>query len=212
MIPPMTTVASGRWISAPGVTARAIGMNPNPATSAVMRMGRRRTMAASRAASWGSIPSIRKCSTALTHTSPFKTATPKSAMKPTPAEIENGMPRDVKGEDAAGSRHRHGGIDQDRQSDRVKRAVEQQEDQQHGHGHDDQQALGGRLQMLELAAPARVVEMRELDLRVDGGLGLGDEAGDIAAAHVHADDRPVLGILAFDLAGPFFLDDRRSSP
>ena len=50
-------------------------------------------MAASRAASWGSTPSLRKCSTALTHTSPFKTATPKSAMKPTAAEIENGIPR-----------------------------------------------------------------------------------------------------------------------
>ena len=142
MIPPMTTVASGRWISAPGVVAMAMGMKPNPATSAVMRIGRSRTMAASRAASWGSTPSCRRCSTALTQTSPFSTATPKSAMKPTPAEIENGSAADVEGEHAAGRGHRHGGVDQERQPDRVKRAVEQQEDQEHGHRHDDQQAAG----------------------------------------------------------------------
>ena len=49
--------------------------------------------------------------------------------------------------------------------------------------------------------------MGKLDLGVDGGLGLGDEAGDIAAPHVHADDGPVLGAFALDLARPFLLDD-----
>ena len=93
--PPMTTVARGRWISAPGVVARAMGMKPRPATSAVIRIGRSRTIAASRAASWGSKPFCLRCSTALIQTRPLSTATPKSAMKPTAAEIENGSPRRI---------------------------------------------------------------------------------------------------------------------
>ncbi len=37
-------------------------------------------------------------------TSPFRTATPESAMNPTAAEIENGMPRSQSASDAAGER------------------------------------------------------------------------------------------------------------
>ena len=40
-------------------------------------------------------------------TSPFSTATPESAMKPTPAEIESGMSRTPEREHAAGERERH---------------------------------------------------------------------------------------------------------
>lgn len=38
--PPMTTVASGRWTSAPTPVFTAIGMNPRLATRAVMSTGR----------------------------------------------------------------------------------------------------------------------------------------------------------------------------
>ncbi len=47
----MTTVASGRWISAPVPVEMAIGMKPRLATSAVMSTGRRRLIAPSFAAS-----------------------------------------------------------------------------------------------------------------------------------------------------------------
>ena len=40
-IPPMTTVASGRWTPPPTPTFTAIGMKPTAATSAVMSIGRR---------------------------------------------------------------------------------------------------------------------------------------------------------------------------
>ena len=43
----------------------------------------------------------------VTITRPFSTATPESAMKPTAAEIENGMPRSQSARDAAGQRERH---------------------------------------------------------------------------------------------------------
>ena len=49
-----------------------------------------------------------------TITSPFSTATPESAMKPTPAEIESGMPRSQSASDAAGERERHAGEDERR--------------------------------------------------------------------------------------------------
>src|ERR1700733_12065048 len=51
------------------------------------------------------------------------------------------------------------------------------------------------------------VEVGALDLGVDGGLGFGDEAGDVAAADIDPDDRAVLDVLSLDLAGPFFFHD-----
>src|SRR6185295_10806770 len=41
-MPPMTTVARGRWTSAPEPVARAMGRKPRLATRAVMSTGRRR--------------------------------------------------------------------------------------------------------------------------------------------------------------------------
>jgi hypothetical protein len=54
MSPPMTTVASGFWTSAPVPVAMAIGTKPREATSAVINTGRKhvsapRKMASSRA-------------------------------------------------------------------------------------------------------------------------------------------------------------------
>lgn len=41
-IPPITTVASGRWTSDPVPVAKAIGMNPRAATIGVISTGRKR--------------------------------------------------------------------------------------------------------------------------------------------------------------------------
>jgi hypothetical protein len=43
--PPMTTVASGRWTSAPDPADRAMGTNPRLAASAVVTTGRSPTSA-----------------------------------------------------------------------------------------------------------------------------------------------------------------------
>ncbi len=45
MSPPITTVAKGRWTSAPAPCERAMGMKPKLATSAVIRTGRSRVIA-----------------------------------------------------------------------------------------------------------------------------------------------------------------------
>ncbi len=80
--PPITTVASGRCISAPSLVDIAIGKNPRLATSAVIKMGRSRASAVTSLTCFTSIPDRRKFSAALTQTNPFKTATPNSAMNP----------------------------------------------------------------------------------------------------------------------------------
>ena len=91
--PPMTTVASGRWISAPVSVAMAMGTKPSEATSAVIATGRNRVMAPSRMASRFGRPSATSCLMKVSMTRPLRTATPESAMNPTAAGTETGMPR-----------------------------------------------------------------------------------------------------------------------
>ena len=110
------------------------------------------------------MPSSRRCSAALTQTRPLSTATPNSAMKPTPAEILNGMPA----QPARRCRPSPPSARPGRSAapaEAIAGAVEQQEDQQQHDRHDDHQPPGGRLQVLELAAPVDAVAGRQVDLR-----------------------------------------------
>src|SRR5690606_17092254 len=93
MIPPITTVASGLWTSAPVPVLSAIGTKPRLATNAVIKTGRRRTKAPSTTAVTRSPCSRHRSRMKATITRPLRTATPESAIKPTPAEIDSGMPR-----------------------------------------------------------------------------------------------------------------------
>src|SRR5690625_3439830 len=80
--PPTTTVASGRWVSAPTPLESSIGTRPRMATLAVIITGRMRNavprITASRTARPFSRCSFRK----LTNTIPFNIATPNTAIKP----------------------------------------------------------------------------------------------------------------------------------
>ena len=91
--PPITTVASGRWTSAPAPWEKAMGTNPRLATSPVIRIGRNRAMEARKTASRPATPSSINCRIAATRTRPSRTATPDSAMNPTPAEMLKLSPR-----------------------------------------------------------------------------------------------------------------------
>src|ERR671934_2563975 len=91
--PPITTVASGRCTSAPTPVLNAIGTNPRLATSAVISTGRSRTSADSSTASARPSPRSRSWRMNVTSTMLFSTDTPDTAMNPTAAEIENGIPR-----------------------------------------------------------------------------------------------------------------------
>ena len=92
--PPITTVANGRCTSAPADPEIAIGKKPKAAAAAVNKTGRNRSVVPFKINSLISfIPwclSSLKCSI---NTIPFKTAIPKRAIKPTPAEILKGKSR-----------------------------------------------------------------------------------------------------------------------
>ena len=95
MIPPITTVASGRWTSAPAPVAIAIGTNPIDAQNAVASTGRRRSCAPRRTAasrSQASSPSRSEPIWSII-TSPLSIAMPDNAMNPIAAVMENGIPR-----------------------------------------------------------------------------------------------------------------------
>ncbi len=94
--PPITTVASGRCTSAPVPVASAIGMKPRLATRAVIKTGRTRSIAPPMMAPSMSSPSSSCLRIALIITSPLRTATPESAMNPTDAVMEKGIPRIAK--------------------------------------------------------------------------------------------------------------------
>ena len=92
--PPITTVARGRCTSAPALVEIAIGKKPKAAADAVKSTARKRSFVpclikVSISSKCCFLSSL-KCSIS---TIPFNTAIPKSAIKPTPAEILNGMSR-----------------------------------------------------------------------------------------------------------------------
>ena len=94
--PPITTVAKGRCTSAPMLVATAIGTKPNPATIAVISTGRSRVFAPSTTASSSERSSCRSRVMVETSTTPFSTAIPDRAIKPTAAEMLKGSPQRAK--------------------------------------------------------------------------------------------------------------------
>ena len=167
MIPPITTVASGRCTSAPAPTLNAIGTKPRLATSAVISTGRRRVSAPSRIASSSGLPSSRRLPDEGQHHDAVEHRDADSAMKPTPAEIDSGRPRSSSAAtppvSASGTPEKTIAASfAERNS-----AIQQAEDQQQRHRHDELQPLGRRDQLLERAAIADPVAGRHLDLGVD---------------------------------------------
>ena len=93
----------------------------------------------------------------------------------------------------------------------MKRAVQEQENQEHCHRHDDHQSLRRGLQVFKLSTPAQEVSRRELVLEmvVDRGLGLGHETCDVAAADIDPHDRAMLNVFALDLVGALLPEQSR---
>ncbi len=92
--PPTTTVASGRCTSAPGEVLKAMGKNPSISVRAVRITGRRRrSVPRYTRRNTLFIPSPLSSLKKLIRTTPFRTAIPNRAMKPTAAEMLKGIPR-----------------------------------------------------------------------------------------------------------------------
>ena len=95
--PPITTVASGRCTSAPAPLLIAIGKKPSEATKPVISTGRNLIFVPINTIFFKSCqPSLFNRLNSAIKTIPFKTATPNNAIKPTPADILNGIPRKAK--------------------------------------------------------------------------------------------------------------------
>ena len=95
--PPITTVASGFCTSAPEPLLNAIGKNPKDATNAVIKTGRKRVLVPCKTIAFKLVsPDFRMLLNSAINTNPFKTATPNKAIKPTPALMLNGIPRNAK--------------------------------------------------------------------------------------------------------------------
>ena len=92
--PPITTVAKGRCTSAPAPLLSAIGIKPREATAAVINTGRKRLSPPSiTILTMFLIPDLYNLLNSEIKTIPFKTATPKRAIKPTAALMLKGIPR-----------------------------------------------------------------------------------------------------------------------
>ena len=102
-----------------------------------------------------------------TSTMPFSTATPDSAMKPTPAEIDSGMSRSQSVStppvSASGTPLKISSESTNERNDEV----QQHEDQQQRERHDEPQPLGAGDQLLERAAVLEPVAGRQLDVSLD---------------------------------------------
>ena len=95
--PPITTVANGRCTSAPADDEIAIGKKPKAAAAAVKITGRNLSVVPLKInSSISSIPLFFNSLKCSINTIPLSTAIPKSAIKPTPAEILKGKSRNHK--------------------------------------------------------------------------------------------------------------------
>ena len=93
------------------------------------------------------------------------------------------------GEDAARRGDGDVQVDEERQFDRVKRHIEQREDQKESDRDGDHQAVAGFLEVFELAAPGERVAGGKFDLFVNDLLGVGDKAAEVASADVALDEQ-----------------------
>ena len=132
-------------------------------------------------------------------TRPLRTATPKSAMKPTPAEIENGSPRAEQRADPADDGERDIEEDHERRAPRAERQPEQEEDERQRDRNDDEEPRPRLDVVLELPAPLRSIADGEADVGGDGALGLTDDGEEIPTADVELDGEPARLTLAADL-------------
>lgn len=92
-------------------------------------------------------------------TTPLSTATPESAIKPTPAEIDNGRSRRIKASTPPVS-ERHAGKDNQGVPNRPEQPEQQGEDQQQRGRNNQRKALCSGYELLERAAIADPVPCR----------------------------------------------------
>ena len=135
----------------------------------------------------------------VTITSPLSTATPERAMKPTAAEIENGMSRSHKATmppvSASGTPVKTSSA----YLTELKALNSSRKIRKKQSGTTRLRRCAGRDQVFKLPAPVQPAAGGQRDLRRDLLLGVGDERAEVAAAHVGLHDDAALAVFAADL-------------
>ena len=131
-------IPSGRRISAPTPVAKASGSAPNIAASVVIRIGRKRSFAASIAASCTLKPRSRcACSAKSTSMMPFFLTMPISSKMPMKAITVNSAPIQLQRQQGADARRGQGRDDRDRMNVALVENAEDDVDREQ-RGQDDQ--------------------------------------------------------------------------
>ena len=123
-------------------------------------------------------------------------------MKPTPAEIENGMSRSHSARMPPDRGERHVQEDQRGESRRTECHPQQEGDQGEGERHDDQQPRLGLAVVLELPAPFDLVARGQFQPFFERFLCRIDSRKQVALAHVELDDDAPRLLVATDLCRP----------
>ena len=128
--PPITTVASGRWTSAPEPCDSAIGMKPRLATRAVVMTGRSLTSAPSRTASRTAAALLAECVDVRHHHDPVQHGHAEERDEAHGRRDAERHAAQEQGEHAAHRGQRDAGEHEQRLPQRVERREEQQEDEE----------------------------------------------------------------------------------
>ena len=155
--PPATTVARLRCTSLPTPVASAAGNMPTVATAAVISTGRSRSPAPVSTASNSGTPCSRMRLRFATMMTPFMTATPNSAMKPTPDATLSVVPVEMQRDQPAERRERHDAEIKQHLAQHAEFGIEQHHHRSQHHADDQREARLRPLLTLELPAPFDVI-------------------------------------------------------
>src|SRR5579862_49429 len=113
-------------------------------------------------------------------------------------EIDAGQPERENSAD-----HREGNIghDDERRTEGLESVEQQQEYDEYRYRHDECKPLHGAFLVFEFTRPGDVVAFRELDVRVEQRLEVGDDAPHVPAADEDADRKQLLAVFARDVHG-----------
>ena len=187
-------------------------MKPTDATRAVIATGLSRVTAPSMIASRADWPFSISCLMKVNITSPLSTATPDSAMKPTAAETENGMPRSqsatIPPDSASGTALKTSSASRAEPSaaNRIRKIIAKQAG--------TTMARRCRAEVRFSNCPPQVIQYPDGSFTSLRNLLLcfAHHRADVPAAHVRRHHDATLAVFAADLVGPFRERQRRHVP
>ena len=197
-MPPMTTVASGRWTSAPAPVAMAIGTKPRLATSAVISTGRKPSERTFDDRIADGLAFFAELVEVTNHHQAVENGHAAERDETNGGRDAERHPAKPEREDAAGDGERDAGIDHQRLPQTAEGEKDEHEDERQRRGHDDGKARAGFLQVFKLPAELDDIILGEMHLLLDAPLGFADEAFHVAHFKIHHEGGAALAVIAPD--------------